>query len=92
MKAWSRTLELISDAKWLTIEERVLHTLPLLANFALKIYEYSHPTTYPQLRDMLTQHFSDMHDRFHKFKQLVALRQETGGLDETLQKVLELQT
>ena len=79
MKAWLRTLELIFDAKGLTMEERFLHTLPMLAKSALKIYEHSHPTTYPQLCDMLTQRFSDKHDRFHKFQQLVALRQEAGG-------------
>ena len=41
---------------------------------------------------MLKQRFSDKHDRFHKFYQLVALRQELGGLDEYMEKFLELQT
>ena len=75
VKAWLRTLELIFDAKRLNAEERFLHTLPLLAKSASKIYEYSHPTSYPQLCDMLTQGLSDKHDRFHKLSQLVALRQ-----------------
>ena len=39
VKACIRTLELIYDARGLTIEERFLHTLPLLAKSALKIYE-----------------------------------------------------
>ena len=72
----------IFDAKRLNPEERFLHTLPLLAKSALKIFEYSHPTSYPQLCDMLTQRFSDKHDHFHKFSQLVALRQGLGGLDD----------
>ena len=75
VKAWLRTLELIFDAKRLNPEERFLHTLPLLAKSALKIYEYSHPTSYQQLCEMLAQRFSDKHDRFHKFSQLVALQQ-----------------
>ena len=58
--------ELVFDAKWLNPEESFLHTLPLLAKSALKIYEYSHPTSYVQLCDMLTQRCSDKHDRFHK--------------------------
>ena len=41
---------------------------------------------------MLTQRFSDKHDRFHKFSQLVALRQGLGGLDECMEKFCELQT
>ena len=41
---------------------------------------------------MLTQRFSDKHDRFHKFSQLVALRQGLGGLDDYMEKFLELQT
>ena len=41
---------------------------------------------------MLTQRFSDKHDRLHKFLQLVALRHGSGGLDEYMEKVLELQT
>ena len=53
VKAWIRTLELIYDAKGLTIEERFLHTLPLLSKSALKIYEYSHPTTYSELCNIL---------------------------------------
>ena len=57
VKAWLRILELIFDAKWLNPEERFLHALPLLAKSALKIYEYSHPTSYAQLCDMLTQRF-----------------------------------
>ena len=92
MKAWLRTLELIFHAKRLNPEERFLHTIPSLATSALKIYEYSHPTSYPQLSDMLTQRFSDEHDRFHIFSQLVALRQGPGGLDEYMEKFLELQT
>ena len=87
VKAWLRTLELIFDAKGLTIEERFLHTLPLLVKSALKIYKYSHPTTYTQLCDMLTQCFSDKHDRFHKFQQLVALRQEAWCLTNTSKKI-----
>ena len=59
---------------------------------ALKIYEYSQHTSYPQLYDRLTQRFSDKHDRFHKFLQLVTLRQGPGGLDEYMEKFLELQT
>ena len=74
VKAWLRTLELIFDAKRLNPDERFLHTIHLLAKFSIKIYEYSHPTSYPQLCDMLTQRFSDKHDCFHKFSQLVALR------------------
>ena len=34
VKAWIRTLELIYDAKRLTIEERFLHTIPLLTKSA----------------------------------------------------------
>ena len=78
VKAWLRTLELIFDAKRLNPEEGFLHALPLLAKSALKIYEYSHPTSYPQLCEMLTQRFSDKHDRFHKFSQLVGLATGTG--------------
>ena len=92
MKAWLRTLELIFDAKGLTREERFLHTIHLLAKSALKIFEYSHPTSYPQLGDMLTQRFSDKHDRFHKFSQPVALRQGQWGLDAYMEQFLELQT
>ena len=91
VKAWLRTLELIFDAKRLNPEERFLHTLHLLAKSALKIYEYSHPTSYPQLCEMLTQRFSDKHDRFHKFSQLMALRCGPGGLDEYMEKFLDLQ-
>ena len=69
-----------------------MHTIPLLAKSALHIYEYSHFTSYPQLCDMLTQRFSDKHAPFHKFSQLVALRQGLGGLDEYMEKFLELQT
>ena len=65
--------------------EHFSHTLHLLAKSPLKIYEYSHPTSYPQLCDMLTQRFSDKHDRFHKFSQLVELRQGPGGLDEYME-------
>ena len=83
VKAWLRTLELIFDAKRLNTEERFLHTLPLLAKSALRVYEYSHPTTYAQLCDMLTQHFSDKHDRFHKFQELIVLRQLDGGWTHT---------
>ena len=83
VKAWLRTLELIFDVKGLNPEERFLHTLPLLAKSALQIYEYSHPTSYAELCDMLAQRFSDKDDRFHNFLQLVALRQGAGGwLDE----------
>ena len=80
-------MELIFDAKMLNSEERFLHTIPLLAKSALKIYEYSHHTSYPQLRDMLTQRFSDKHDRFHEYTQLVALRQGLGGPDEYMEFV-----
>ena len=76
---WLRTLELIFDAKRLNPEERLLHTLHLLAKSALKIYEYFHPTSYSQLCDMLTQRVSNKHDRFHKFSPLVALRQDWAG-------------
>ena len=41
---------------------------------------------------MLTQRFSDKHERFHKFSQLVALPQGLGGLDEYMENFLELQT
>ena len=37
VNAWLPTLELIFDAKGLNLEERFLHTLPLLAKSALKI-------------------------------------------------------
>ena len=90
VKVWLRTLELILDAKRLNPEERFLHTFPLLAKAELKIYEYSHPTSYSQLCDVLTQRFSDKHDRFHKFSQLAALRQGMGGLDAYMEKILEL--
>ena len=53
VKAWMGTLELIFDAKGLNTEERFLHTLPLLANSALKIYEYSHPTIYSESCNIL---------------------------------------
>ena len=92
VEAWLRTLELIFDAKRLNPEERFLHTLPLLAKSALKIYEYSHPKSYPRLCDMLTQRFSDKHDRFHKFSHPVALRQGLCWLDEYMEKISELQT
>ena len=36
VKAWIRTLELIYDAKGLTIEERFLHTIPLLAKIGVE--------------------------------------------------------
>ena len=65
---------------------------PLLSKSALKIYEYVHPTTYPQLCDMLTQRFSDKHDRFHKFQPLVALHHSGGGLYEYMEHFLEIQT
>ena len=64
----------------------------MLEKSALNIYEYSHPTSDTQLCDMLTQRFADKHDRFHKFSQLVALRQRPGGLYEYMEKFLELQT
>ena len=41
---------------------------------------------------MLTQRFSDKHDRFHKFSQLVALRQGPGRRDGYMETFLELQT
>ena len=41
---------------------------------------------------MLTRRFSDKHGRIHRFSQLVALRQGPGGLDEYMEKFLELQT
>ena len=69
-----------------------MHILPLLAKSALKIYEYSHPTSYPQLCDMSAQRLSGKHDRFHKFSQLVALRHGPGGLDEYMENFLELHT
>ena len=78
MNAWIRTSELIYDAKGLTIEERFLNTLPLLAKSALKIYEYPYPTTYSELCNILVQRFSDAHDRFHKFQDLAVLRQHVG--------------
>ena len=81
VKAWLRTLELIFDAKRLNPVERFLHTLPLLAKSALKIYENTHHTSYPQLCDMLTQRFSDKRDSFHKISPFVALRHGLGGLD-----------
>ena len=81
---------LIYDAKGLTIEERFLRTLPLLAKSALKIYEYSHTTTYSELCNILVQRFSDKHDRFHKFQDLVALRQHVEGLDAYMDKIMEL--
>ena len=90
MKAWIRTVELIYDAKGLTTEERFLHTIPILANSALKIYEYSHPTTYSELCNILVQRFSDKHDRFHKFQDLVALRQHGEGLDAYMDNFMEL--
>ena len=52
VKAWLRTVELIFDAKRLNHEKRILHTLPLLEMSALKIYEYSHTTSYSQLCEM----------------------------------------
>ena len=90
-KAWLRTLQLIFDANGLNLAERFLHTLPLLAKSALKVYEYSHRTIYPQLCYMLTQRFSDKHDRFHKFQELIALRQLEGGPDAYMDKSMELQ-
>jgi len=90
VKAWLRNLELIYDAKGLNPQERFLHTLRLLKKSALKVYEYAHPTTYPQLCDMLVQRFSDKHDRFHKFQELVALRQGGGGLDSYMDQFMEL--
>ena len=92
VKAWLRTLELIFDARRLHHEECFLHTLPLLAKSALKIHEHSHPTSYAQFCDMLHPRFSDKHDRFHKFFQLVALRQGPFGLDGFIEKKFELQT
>ena len=65
---------------------------PLLSKSALKIYEYVHPTTYPQLCDMLTQRFPDKYGRFYEFQQLVALHQGASGLDEYMEHFLELQT
>ena len=41
---------------------------------------------------MLTQRFSDNHDSFHKFSQLVALRRGLGGLDAYIENFLKLQT
>ena len=90
VKAWIRTLEVIYDARGLTIEERFLHTLPLLANLAWKIYEYSHPTTYSELCNILVRRFSDKHDSFHKFQHLVALRQHVDGLDACMDKFMQL--
>ena len=78
------------DAKGLNTEERVLHTLPPLAKSALKIYEYSHPATYSELCNILVQRFSDKHDRFHRFQDLVALWQQGGGLDAYMDKFMEL--
>ena len=79
-------------AEGLYPEKRFLHTIPLLAKSALKVYEYSHPTSYPQLCDMLTQRFSDKHYRFYKFPQMLALRQWPRGLDEYMENFFVLQT
>ena len=92
VKAWFWTLELIFDANGLNPEERFLHAIHCLAKSALKIYEDSHPTSNAQLCDTLSQRFSDKHDRFHKFSQLMALRQGAWGLDKYMEKLLELQT
>ena len=73
----------IFDSKGLNLAERFLHTLPLLAKSALKVYEASHPTTYAKLCDMLTQRFSDKHERFLKFQELIALRQLEVGWTHT---------
>ena len=53
MKAWLRSLDLIFDAKKLTLAARFLHTLHLLAKSALNIYECSHPTSYVKLCELL---------------------------------------
>ena len=90
VKAWIRTLELIYDVKWLTIEERFLHTIPVLAKSALKVYEYSHPTTYPESCHLLIQRRGDKYDRFHKFQDLAALRRHGEGLDAYIDKFMEL--
>ena len=91
VKAWLRSLELIFDAKKMTLEARFLHTLHLLAKSALNIYERSHPTSYVQLCEMLFRRFSNEHDRFYKFSQLLALRHGPGGLDEYRLQFLGLQ-
>ena len=90
--AWLRNLELIFDSKKLTPEARFLHTLHLLANSALAIYERSHHTSYVQFCEMPIRRFSPEHDRFYKFSQLLELRQGPGGLDEYMMNFLELQT
>ena len=57
VKTWLRNLELIFDAKRLTLEARFLHNLHLLAKSAFNIYECSHPTSYTQLCEMLIRRF-----------------------------------
>ena len=56
----------------------------------MKIYGYSHPTTCPELCNILVQRFSDTHNRFHKFQALVALLQYGEGLDTYMDKFMEL--
>ena len=68
-----------------------LHTLHLLAKSALNIYECSHHTSYVQLCDMLIRRFSNEHDRFYKFSQLLALRHGQVGLDEYMLQFLGFQ-
>ena len=59
VKAWLRTLELIFDAKGLNAEERFLHTLPLLAKSALKVFWYARHQSYAHFFDMSILRFSD---------------------------------
>ena len=91
VKAWLRNLELVFDAKRLTLKARFLHTIHLLAKPALNIYECSHHTSYTQLCEMLVRRFPTQHDRFYKFFQLVALRHGPGRLEEYILTFLELQ-
>ena len=56
----------------------------------MKIYGYSHPTIYSELCNILVQSFSDTRERFHKFQDVVALRQHGEGLDAYMDKFMEL--
>ena len=75
VNGWLRSLELIFDAKKLTLEAGFLHTLQLLAKSALTIYVCFCHTSYTQLCEMLIRWFPTQHDHFYKFSQLLALRQ-----------------
>ena len=82
--AWLQTLEIIYDAHGLSMEERLLYTIPLLAESVLRTAECLHPVSYAQLCCMLTQRFSVETNPSHILHASVGLSQLQGELEAYL--------